>query len=270
MLTEEQLKEIKELQSECEELDGIQLKLNWDMLQTGEDEHLLHYENGMLAAFLGIYGFGSKAELCGMVKPSYRRKGIFTHMLNQALAQCKDTYREILLNAPAESRAAKELLKKMPCTYSISEYQMKWAETPLEEDNLVNLRPSVPSDLNLETQLDVLCFGFLEHEAGPYNRSLKREANQDFIIIEYKGKSVGKLRVSHSSGEAWIYGFAVLPDYQGKGIGRDTLKKIVLKETGEGYPVFLEVEAKNEHALRLYESCGFKAFHVQDYYQVQF
>ncbi|MEM5016750.1 GNAT family N-acetyltransferase [Metabacillus indicus] len=268
MLTDTQLKEIKELQSECEELDSIQLKLNWDMLSSGGDEHLLHYEDGVLAAFLGIYGFGSKAELCGMVKPSFRRRGHFTRMLNQALAHCKDTYREILLNAPAESRAAKELLKKMPCTYSISEYQMQWAGTPLEEDNLVSLRPSEPDDLNLETELDVLCFGLLEHEA--YDRALKRETNQDFIIIEYKGKSVGKLRVSHSSGEAWIYGFAVLPDYQGKGIGRDTLKKIVLKETGAGFPVFLEVEAKNEHALRLYESCGFKAFHVQDYYQVQF
>lgn len=268
MLTETQLKEIKELQSECEELDGIQIKLNWDMLKSRENEHLLCYEDGVLAAFLGVYSFGSKAELCGMVKPSFRRKGIFTRMVNQVLNHCKDTYREIILNAPAESQSAKELLKKIPCTYSISEYQMKWTEMSLEEGNLANLRPSEPADLDLEKQLDVLCFGFLEHEA--HDRALKRDTNEDFIIIEYKGKAVGKLRLSHFSGEAWIYGFAVLPDYQGKGIGRDTLKKIILRETGAGYPVFLEVEAKNEHALRLYESCGFKAFHVQDYYQVQF
>jgi ribosomal protein S18 acetylase RimI-like enzyme len=38
-------------------------------------------------------------------------------------------------------------------------------------------------------------------------------------------------------------------------------------ERQKGLPVFLEVEAENAHALKLYEVCGFKSYHSQDYYQ---
>lgn len=68
---------------------------------------------------------------------------------------------------------------------------MKWAETQLEEGNLVNLRPSDPADLNLETQLDVLCFGFLEHEAGPYNRSLKEKQIRILSSLNIRGNLLG-------------------------------------------------------------------------------
>ena len=273
MLTEKQLIEIGELQHECEASDKIQLKLNWEMLRNrseNEQSDFLLYEDGKLAAFLGIYSFGKKAELCGMVKPEYRRKGIFSKLMKQALSACTERkYREVLFNAPAQSAAAKDFLKTISCEYSFSEYQMKWAEKELAADKHVTLRQSEPSDLPLEVQLDVSCFGYMEQDASDYNHSIKREDDQDFIMIEFENKAVGKMRVSHTNGEAWIYGFAVLPDYQGRGIGRNALHKIIAKENEAGYPIFLEVEAKNAHALKLYESCGFKPFHVQDYYEWQ-
>ena len=70
------------------------------------------------------------------------------------------------------------------------------------------------------------------------------------------------------NGDSWIYGFAVFPELQGKGIGRKALSKVVKMENEKGLSIFLEVEAKNAHALRLYESCGFKRFHSQDYYKL--
>jgi ribosomal protein S18 acetylase RimI-like enzyme len=85
-------------------------------------------------------------------------------------------------------------------------------------------------------------------------------------MIEWEGKSVGKMRISHTDGEAWIYGFAVHPDFQGRGIGRKALINVVLEQHQNGFPVFLEVEAKNANALKLYEACGFRAYHSQDYY----
>ena len=82
------------------------------------------------------------------------------------------------------------------------------------------------------------------------------------------GRRVGKIRVDHSEGEAWIYGFSIFPEYQGKG----HWQKGVEKDSGKtawhlGYDIFLEVEATNAHALRLYESCGFKTIQRQDYYR---
>jgi ribosomal protein S18 acetylase RimI-like enzyme len=87
------------------------------------------------------------------------------------------------------------------------------------------------------------------------------------MMIEKGGRAVGKIRVDHSGREAWIYGFSILPKYQGKGLGRKALKKVVAEQCQLGYDIFLEVEATNEHALRLYESCGFKTIQRQDYYQ---
>ncbi|WHY71562.1 GNAT family N-acetyltransferase [Fictibacillus enclensis] len=92
MELQQQLSEIKKLQQQCEAEENLQLKLNWDMLEQRDGnrkEDFFHYEEGELCAFLGIYGFGSKAELCEMVLPACRRKGIFTKLLKEAIEVAK-------------------------------------------------------------------------------------------------------------------------------------------------------------------------------------
>jgi ribosomal protein S18 acetylase RimI-like enzyme len=271
MFTKEELSEIKVLQVICEKEGGFQLKLNFDMLETRvgkEKEDLFHYEDGRLVGFLGIYGFGNKVEICGMVHPDYRRKGIFSRLLEMGLVEAKKQYTTLLLNAPTDSQSAKEFLKKIPCTFSVAEYQMKWKKTELSVDPNVTLRPSITKeDIEAEIQLEVSGFGFKEEEAREFNQRIKETSRDQHLIIEADGKTAGKMRVSESNGEAWIYGFVVFPELQGKGIGRKALSRVVKMEHQKGLPIFLEVEAKNAHALRLYESCGFRSYHSQDYYQ---
>ncbi|MFC0274518.1 GNAT family N-acetyltransferase [Metabacillus herbersteinensis] len=270
MLTQNQLNEIKQLQQICEKEDNIGLKLNWDMLQIRDEEinDFFHYEENELVGFLAIYGFGKKVEVCGMVSPTHRKKGIFTNLLSLALLICEEReYTEILLNSPSTSTSAKELLQKIPCKLVFSEYQMMWSEVKLALDDNVLVRLATPEDLKAEIQIDVLSFGFQEEQAIEYNNQVKLDSTQQFCIIEHNEKTVGKLRVSRLEDEAWIYGFAVLPAHQGKGIGRRALQKIIKQEHEAGFKIFLEVEAKNIHALKLYESCGFKVFQAQDYYQ---
>lgn len=276
MLTKELLKDIKALQHICEENDGIELKLNWDMLESKdreEKDNFFQYDHeGRLIGFLALYGFGNKVELCGMVHPENRRNGIFKELLMQGLKEAMGrNVTTILLNAPTESQSAKAFLAQVPCTFSVAEYQMKWHEKELTLDDKVSLRPSVTEeDLEAEIQLEIQCFGYKEEEAREFNKMIKGEGNDKFLMIETEGRIVGKMRVSETNGEAWIYGFAVFPEFQGKGIGRKALTKVVIEEQKKGFPVFLEVEAKNAHALGLYESCGFKAYHSQDYYKYSF
>lgn len=272
MLTREELNIIKELQEICEKEGGFQLKLNFDMLENRTEnrtEDFFYYENGRLAGFLGSYGFGNKIELCGMVHPDYRRRGIFSKLLDLGIEEAKRrNVRTILLNAPSESLTAKGFLKTIPCAYSFAEYQMKWQQTELSEDAAVTVRPSISTDdLEAEIQLEVTAFGFNEREAREFNQQLRETDTDQHLIIEAEGKIAGKIRLSESNGEAWIYGFAVFPELQGKGIGRKALSKVVKMEQQKGLPIFLEVEAKNAHALKLYESCGFKSYHSQDYYR---
>ncbi|MCD7035953.1 GNAT family N-acetyltransferase [Metabacillus sp. GX 13764] len=268
MLTAKQLVDIKELQRDCESGENFELKLNWDMLRTrpeNETTDFFFYEKERLLGFLAIYEFGHKAELCGMVHPEHRRKGIFTNLFKQAEKQLEEKqYKRILLNAPANSQSAKGLLKSFPCSYSFSEYQMKWHEKELHKQPDVLLRPAEPADMEMEVLLDVKCFGFEESDARAYNERIL--AVDDHYMIDWNKKTLGKMRLSFNEGEAWVYGFAVLPEYQGKGIGRKALTNAILAAAEKGYPIFLEVEAKNAHALKLYEACGFQAYSSQDYY----
>ncbi|ETI68729.1 GNAT family N-acetyltransferase [Neobacillus vireti] len=272
MLTREQLNEIKELQEVCENEGGFELKLNFEMLANrveNKTEDFFHYEDGQLVGFLGSYGFGNKVELCGMVHPEYRRRGIFSRLLEMGLEEAQNQNIEtILLNAPTDSKTAKEFLNTIPCTFTVAEYQMKWQKTELTEDAAVTLRPSVSTDdREAEIQLEVSGFGFSEEEARMHHQTIRDNSGDQRLIIEANGKTAGKMRVSEKNGEAWIYGFAIFPELRGKGIGRKALTKVVINADQKGLPIFLEVEAKNAHALGLYESCGFRSYHSQDYYQ---
>ncbi|MEH7298759.1 GNAT family N-acetyltransferase, partial [Neobacillus drentensis] len=272
MLTQEELASIKELQEVCEKDGGFQLKLNYDMLKNRSGqvkEDFFHYENDHLVGFLGSYDFGNKVELCGMVHPNYRRRGIFTRLLEKGIEEAKRrNIKKILLNAPSNSLSAKNFLTAIPCTFYVAEYQMKWHKVQLSEDPSVTLRPSTTTeDFEAEVQLEVSAFGFNEDEARRFNQQIRENSSDQNFIIETDGKTAGKIRVAEADGEAWIYGFAVFPELQGKGIGRKALTKVVKTEVQKGLSVFLEVEAKNAHALKLYESCGFRSYHSQDYYK---
>ncbi|MRX71884.1 GNAT family N-acetyltransferase [Bacillus lacus] len=272
MLNENQLSEIKKLQEVCETFDGIELKLNWDMLrkrETGLKQDFFLYEHGELIAFAAIYGFGNKAEICGMVDPAYRRRGIFSQMLGDAINEARKLeYQKILLNAPAKSDSARMFIEGTSAVFLIAEYQMKWEGGTLLDSSDVSLRPSRDEDFDLEVQLDVDCFGYKRSEAERYRKQLNADHQSAYCIIEHKGTAAGKVRIWEEDGEAWIYGFAVTPKEQGKGIGRKTLAVIIREQTQKQNKIYLEVEAENTYALKLYETCGFKTYDAQDYYLV--
>jgi len=70
---------------------------------------------------------------------------------------------------------------------------------------------------------------------------------------------------------AGIYGFAVVPRYQGRGIGRQVLATLARQLKAEGVAdIGLEVSVTNDAALRLYLSCGFDVMGTEDYYEVRF
>ena len=87
MLTIQKLHDVKKLQKECETQGDFQLKLNWDMLENRDTTQLdfFQYEKGELVAFLALYPFGSTVEVCGMVKPNERQKGLFSSLFKKGL-----------------------------------------------------------------------------------------------------------------------------------------------------------------------------------------
>jgi Acetyltransferase (GNAT) family. len=265
------LQEIKQLQQICENKDQIRLKLNEELLQTRNRDdryQLLRYEDGVLIAFLGIYPFGNKVELTGMVHPDHRRKGLFTRLFNEAILRVRQEGKEnILLNTPKNSLSGQAFLKSVPCKLETTEYQMKWERMDLLRSEDVKVRPSRGEDFPLEVELDRRCFGFSKQEAIQYNQEIRKDPASQCLIIEFEGKPVGKIRTEEQENGTWIYGFAILPEYQNRGIGRKALHLVTRMESERGKDVYLEVEAKNERAIALYKSSGYRVIQAQDYFR---
>jgi ribosomal protein S18 acetylase RimI-like enzyme len=273
MPNKNQLQEIKALQKQCEALENIELKLNWDMLRNREnnDDDFFHYEKGKLVGFLGLYGFGGSYELCGMVHPEARRKGIFTSLFKKATTSLKQReLSKLLVNAPASSPSAKGFLSSVSVEYDFSEYQMKWKEQPIEAGaQEVVLRSAGLEDYPYMVRLDVVCFNVPEKDAEAFMEIGEKE-DQIRYIIESNGERVGKIQVQRENGESYLFGFAVHPDFQGSGIGRAALAQTAKIEAGHTKEIYLEVAVKNANALKLYESIGFVAYQTQDYYKYLF
>lgn len=271
MLNDQQLKDIEGLQQICEEHDKCQLKLNWDMLRERQNnlDDYLHYKDGSLIGFLALYGFGSSYELCGMIHPQHREKGIFKDLFHQSIDSLKERgVKKLLINAPGSSDSGKAFLDTLPAEYAFSEYQMKWEHKNLEEvsDEEIKLTPARPGDREFILELDYLCFNVERDDSLEFMEMVGKDEDSSSFIINHKGERVGKIHVKREADKSYIFGFAVHPSQQGKGIGRQVLQKTVINESKDGQAISLEVEAKNANALKLYEGTGFVSYQVQDYY----
>ena len=66
-----------------------------------------------------------------------------------------------------------------------------------------------------------------------------------------------------------IYAFGMLPEYRGRGLGKQFFVQVIKELMSQGFTQFaLEVETDNENAFGLYKSCGFRVTTTYGYYKV--
>ncbi|MGN7761874.1 GNAT family N-acetyltransferase [Paenibacillus sp. 22594] len=280
MTTADTLKDIEQLQQRCEQYEGISLKLNWDMLrmspESGGAEWLVTYEEEELIGFIGLYGFSSEMEICGMVRPGFRRRGIFTSLWERAQSIIKrNNIKTLLLNAPASSASATGYLKTLPLAFNHAEYQMKWDGASVPKGSVeassaagtIVLRPARQEDADILVELDCGGFDMSREDAAEVYAQQMNDHQQEQIVIEMNGQPAGKMRLWTENNETWIYGFTVDKKLRGLGIGRSALLQTIERERHNYNGVNLEVALDNPNALKLYESCGFVILNKQDYFR---
>ncbi|RUT36002.1 GNAT family N-acetyltransferase [Paenibacillus zeisoli] len=277
MLTNTQWDQIAELEQICNHHDGIHLKLNWDMLKARRPDQKDDYfviRDEHIVGFLGLYCFGKKIEVCGMVHPDYRRQGLFSSMLEQALPrERREGLEEILLNAPANSISAKGLLQSLDVQFAFSEYQMTYLGDNEKPPKYVpgspsaHLRPAIRSDRADLIRLDEVCFDYSKYAAEQYYEATLDAPDSVTYIIEAGDRTAGKVRLVYEDEISWIYGLAIYPEYRRQGIARQVLQQLLEQETLSGHGIRLEVALNNPAAMKLYQSVGFQVTEVQDYYR---
>ena len=205
-----------------------------------------------------------------MVHPSFRRKGIFTKIIEIALDECrKRNFKEILLLGDDKSASAMKFIKKTKAIYSFSECRMTCLEWEVKEINnesiVVKATNKNAEDID---RLNTLFFGDVSSEMILPEDEEKNNNITYFIKID--DKIIGKIKTSkEEENSIYISGFGIIPEYRRKGYGRASLVKVLNKLKGENISkIELDVEIKNKNALNLYKSCGFKEGSIMNYYRM--
>jgi ribosomal protein S18 acetylase RimI-like enzyme len=269
-LSEADLAAIADLERRVVRHDGGRLKLEWGSLRNRSGQRvddLLWRGNGKILGFLGLYGFGSAdLELAGMVDPAVRRGGIGTALLKAAGPIARERgFTRALLVTPRSTPAGRAFAAAHNAALEHSEHFLSLGATPTADssDPRVTLRPAATTDIGAMSRILATGFGF----APPDLAIVQDHPAERTLVIERDGSVVGTLRLSGHGDTVGVYGFAVDPQCQGQGIGRDVLTRVCRQLRSEGAnQVTLEVAVDNDRALDLYLSVGFERQATEDYY----
>lgn len=271
-LSPEALSAIADLERRTLAVDGGRLKLEWGTLRrrSGDAvEDYLWWDGDRLLGFLGKYGFGGpKLELAGMVDPDARRRGIATALLDAALADCAaDRRDDVWLIVPGGSVGGQALVADRAAELDHSEHALVLNGEPTAgpTDPAITYRDATPDDVPELLRIADSAFDWTPPDI--YDRL--RSPTSWTVIVERDGQAVGTLRASLTDNVGAVHGFAVDKPLQGKGIGRDVLRRICHDLRSRGADrVELEVAVENAHALGLYTSLGFTPVITEDYYTI--
>jgi ribosomal protein S18 acetylase RimI-like enzyme len=283
-LKQEEYDAIKGLEDICykKQATNLKLELDFKMNQRGSSiknkimTEFLYYENDALVGYLGLCNFGRDiVEVSGMVHPEFRMKGVFKKLYLLAKEEWeKICPSQVLILCDHTSLSGLAFVNALGAEYSSSEYKMYLNKNNLDTTctHGIKLRVATREDAAELYRQDSIYFGLAEKGADDKESeeiSVKEAEGTVSYMAELQGEIIGKIRIDVTDNEGAIYGFGILPNFRGKGYGRETLSialDILKKKQLDN--IFLEVATENKNALGLYESCGFEEISVMDYYIV--
>lgn len=287
------------LEETCSNYDNTSLKLDIEYKRKLAEEgssklnhinEFMYYDNNVLIGYIGFCGFdGDTIEVNGMVHPEYRRQGIFKILYSFVeIEWLKRTEHRMLLLSDHQSVSGLEFIKSTNAKHEHSEYEM-YLTGNVRENNLNNvvLIKATNSDAKEIAVQNAIYFRdefnvFNEVEEVNIEEYSKEIVKEDLILPEEEEKRgftiymamlgdkiIGKVNIELQEDVGGIYAFGVLPQYRGRGYGREILTKAIgiLKDKNVDN-IMLQVATKNENALNLYKSCGFEQKSIMDYYVI--
>jgi len=277
-LSTQQVRQVRTLASFCEARDGYSMEARLDLgtLETrpeGSVSDVLWYESGQLVGFAGMNSYGDPLEVEAniLVHPDFRRRGIGRRMARLVVRECqKCGVRRLLVVVPQESREGAEFARAMGTRHSHSEYTMDLDVTrisPFETiRDPVELRPAGAEDVPVMAAIVASAFSEPVQEEEQALVRLMKDSTRTTYLAAQDGRPVGVIQSAVSDERAFIVHFAVRPEMQGQGIGRQMLLAIAhgLLNSG-GKWITIEVETGNQNAISLYQRCGFVTVNATDY-----
>lgn len=242
---------VDRLRRACEAAEPVDLKVELD-----EADHLdrpIHFLAMAGDEVVGYAGLTTDddAEACGMVHPSWRRRGIASELLAEvrgaAVSLERDSIVVICEDAAPVGLAWMHRLgadlesaeRRMVVTLGTEAVRQAGTDAPLQ------IRAATQSDHDPVVAL-------IGEEFTDY------PGERRFVGL-IGGELVGSLRLTESARRTMIYGFVIDERRRGARLGTRMLSAVMARLRADGIPeVGLEVNPENTPAVRLYERFGFE------------
>ncbi|QBD81368.1 GNAT family N-acetyltransferase [Ktedonosporobacter rubrisoli] len=279
-LSASELTAIQQLAELCKRYENLRMRWSWDELRqqvNAANNDFLYYADDKLVGYVHLYDdFSGEYELAGMVHPDYRRRGIFQALLRKAREEHADAKRFILV-CEEGSGSGQAMLAQLGATLSFAEHEMQlehFRESSTFDDRLT-FKPAEFDDLDVIATILSRSFGQDETIFRKRLEQRFKNPHQRYYIATFGEESVGCeepvgcLRLDDADGEFGIYSVGVVPDYRGRGYGRQMMEEIIRTVRASSQKtIMLDVDTTNTPAISLYTSCGFRTRATHGYYEI--
>jgi ribosomal protein S18 acetylase RimI-like enzyme len=274
--TDEEIAQAEELLDICNAYENLSIKLGLVMLRSRKGEEtndFPYYVDGKLVGLLTLDDYGQEdREITGMVHPDYRRRGIFTALLAAARAEAKQRGIErLVLICERFSRSGQGFVEAIGAKYDFSEHRMVLGNLkergPFQEN--IQLQKAALNDREKIAQVSSISFGQNIERTRQHVTEAMSDPHCQYFMGKLGAEVIGCLNLFANDREFGIYGFGVLPQYRGRGFGRQMLELLIKSVRAESSKsIALEVETDNTNAIGLYRSCGFQETTTYGYYNI--
>jgi ribosomal protein S18 acetylase RimI-like enzyme len=256
---------VERLRRACEAAEPLDLKLELDEVdRLDRPIHFLAVTDDEVIGY-GAVTAGDEAEVCGMVHPAWRRRGVATALLGEVRQGARRLEREsILIICEDAGPTALVWMRRLGAALESAERRMTvrldgHSRLRIADDSgtdtRMTVRPATGDDRDALIRLLSEGFG----RADPVDdRRAGTPVEQRLVGLDGDAV-VGTLRLTESSRRTMIYGFVIDNERRGQRLGTRMLAAVVeqLRDQGVG-EVGLEVDPNNTPAIRLYEGHGFE------------
>ncbi len=274
-LSETQAAQARALRDLCNETDGLYLKVGISAdfaTRSAEPYAFLCALDDTLVGFCSLVGGDDpELELCGMVHPAYRRRGIGRALFRAARDSAKRRLAAIrvLLICEEASAAGRAFVTAAGGSPSFGAHRVGItapSSVPASQPRLTIHQASVDDAPELARMIGASFGQPADHLAADIVRDMTTE-DERYFLARLGDASVGAFKIFIDEPKASIYAFGVLPEYRRHGYGREMLEAMLPRLFAEGWTaVGLEVDSDNAPAQALYRAVGFRDVAIYGYY----
>jgi ribosomal protein S18 acetylase RimI-like enzyme len=242
---------VDHLRRACEAAEPLDLKVELDVADhLDRPVHFLAVAAGEVIGYAGLTP-GDEAEACGMVHPSWRRRGVGTALLGEVRSAAKSFEREsILVICEDAGPAALAWMRRLGATLESAERRM-----------VARLTTQAGTPVTTDPPLEVRRASNADHDAvvAVLDEDFSDDPDERRLVAAEGATVVGTLRLIESSHRTMIYGFVIDERRRGHRLGTRMLAAVIAQLRADGVgEVGLEVDPDNTPAIRLYERFGFE------------